>query len=305
MTNEVACAAGTTAAMTDRIAQAFGSQLSQGQELWGQILEWLSKEGVSFAVNLLSAVIILIAGAFLIKLIRSATAKALSRVKKMSKLLSDFLVSVVSKVCWAVLALVVLQRLGVNVGPIVAGLGVTGFIIGFAFQETLGSFASGMMIALNQPFKVGDYVVAGGIEGTILELNMMATVFATADNKKIVVPNKVVWGSAITNFTALGKRRVDTKVGVAYGTDLRKAVTVALEALKKVPGVLTDPAPAVAVASLDDSAVTINVRPWSSSADYWGVYSGALEAVKKAFEENGISIPFPQLDVHMADGARG
>ena len=198
------------------------------------------------------------------------------------------------------LALVVLQRLGVNVGPLVAGLGVTGFILGFAFQETLGSFAAGMMIALNQPFKVGDYVVAGGVEGAVLELNMMATVFATADNKKVVVPNKVVWGSAITNFSALGKRRVDTKVAVDYGTDLKRAVEVAREALKSIPGVLADPPPAVAVASLDDSAVTINLRPWAACADYWAVYSAAQETVKKAFEANDIKIPFKQLVVHNA-----
>ena len=194
----------------------------------------------------------------------------------------------------------VLQRLGVNVGPLVAGLGVTGFIIGFAFQETLGSFAAGMMIALNQPFKVGDYVVAGGVEGVVLELNMMATVFATEDNKKVVVPNKVVWGSAITNFSALGKRRVDTKVAVDYGTDLKKAVEVAREAIKSIPGVLADPPPAVAVASLDDSAVTINLRPWAACADYWTVYSAAQEAVKKAFEANDIKIPFKQLVVQNA-----
>ncbi len=300
MTNEVACAAGNAANGTMGVADVFNAQLTQGQELWNQILTWLSERGLAFAVNLLVAVLILVAGAFAIKLIRIATAKALAKVNKMSKLLSDFLVSVVSKTCWAMLALVVLQRLGVNVGPLVAGLGVTGFILGFAFQETLGSFAAGMMIALNQPFKVGDYVVAGGVEGAVLELNMMATVFATADNKKVVVPNKVVWGSAITNFSALGKRRVDTKVGVAYGTDLKKAVEVATAALKKVPGVLADPAPVVAVASLDDSAVTINVRPWAACADYWAVYSGAQEAVKKAFEENGISIPFPQVVIHNA-----
>jgi small conductance mechanosensitive channel len=157
-----------------------------------------------------------------------------------------------------------------------------------------------MMIALNQPFKVGDYVVAGGIEGAVLELNMMATVFATADNKKVVVPNKVVWGSAITNFSALGKRRVDTKVAVDYGTDLKKAVEVAREALKSIPGVLADPPPAVAVASLDDSAVTINLRPWAACADYWAVYSAVQESVKKAFETNGIKIPFAQLVVHNA-----
>ena len=299
MTNEVANAAGAAANGTIGLADVLNAQLTQGQELWNQILTWISERGLAFAVNLLTAALILLAGMFVIKLIRVATAKALAKVNKMSKLLSDFIVSVVSKTCWAMLALVVLQRLGVNVGPLVAGLGVTGFIIGFAFQETLGSFASGMMIALNQPFKVGDYVVAGGVEGAVLELNMMATVFATADNKKVVVPNKVVWGSAITNFSALGKRRVDTKIAVAYGTDLKKAVELAREALKKVPGVLAEPAPAVAVASLDDSAVTINLRPWAACADYWTVYSGAQEAVKKAFDENGISIPFPQIDVHM------
>ena len=299
MTNEVACAAGSAAGVTDRIAQEFGAQIGQGQELWNQILAWLSEKGVSFAINVVTAILILIVGALVIKLIRGTVARALAKVNRMSKLLSDFLVSVVSKTCWAVLLLLVLQRLGVNVGPLVAGLGITGFILGFAFQETLGSFAAGMMIALNQPFKVGDYVVAGGVEGAVLELNMMATVFATADNKKVVVPNKVVWGSAITNFSALGKRRVDTKICVAYGTDLKKAVDIAGKALKAVPGVLADPAPAVAVASLDDSAVTINLRPWAVCADYWAVYSAAQEAVKKAFDENGITIPFPQIDVHM------
>ena len=298
MTNEVANAAGTAANGTIGLTDVLNAQLAQGQDLWNQILTWLSERGLSFALNLLTAVLILLVGMIVIKLIRGATAKALSKVKRMNKLLSDFLVSVVSKTCWAALALVVLQRLGVNVGPLVAGLGVTGFIIGFAFQETLGSFAAGMMIALKQPFKVGDYVVAGGIEGAVLELNMMATVFATADNKKVVVPNKVVWGSAITNFSALGKRRVDTKIAVAYGVDLKKAVELAREALKNVPGVLADPAPAVAVASLDDSAVTINLRPWAACADYWAVYSGAQEAVKKAFDENGVTIPFPQIVVH-------
>ena len=298
-TNAAAGAACGAAGMTDRIAQEFGAQWGQGQELWSQILAWLSEKGVSFAINLLFAVLILIVGAFAIKAIRAATAKALSKVNRMSKLLSDFLVSVVSKTCWAVLLLVVLQRLGVNGGPLVAGLGVTGFIVGFACQETLSSFAAGIMIALNQPFKVGDYVVAGGVEGAVLELNMMATVFATADNKKVVVPNKVVWGSAITNFSALGKRRVDTKVAVAYGTDLKRAVEVALAAVKDLPGVLKDPAPAVAVASLDESSVSVNVRPWALCADYWAVWSAAQEAVKKAFEAEGIVIPFPQVSVHM------
>ena len=136
MTNEVACAASTTAGMTDKITQEFGAHLTQGQDLWNQVLTWLSEKGVSFAINLLVALVILLVGMLVIKLICAAVRRALSKVKRMSQLLSDFLVSVVSKTCWAVLALVILQRLGVNVGPLVAGLGVTGFIIGFAFQET-------------------------------------------------------------------------------------------------------------------------------------------------------------------------
>lgn len=297
MTNEVADVAACVPKAVDVAVQGVGFW----QELWGQVLAWISEKGVGIAINLIVAILILVVGISAIRLIRAAVAKALSRVKKMSKLLSDFIVSVVSKTCWALLALIVIQRLGINVGPLVAGLGVTGFIVGFAFQETLGSFAAGMMIALNQPFKVGDYVVAGGIEGSVLELNMMATVFATADNKKVIVPNKVVWGSAITNFSALGKRRVDTRINIDYGADIKKAVSVATEAIMKLPGVLADPPPSVAVASLNDSAVQINLRPWSTCADYWDVYSATQEAVKKAFEQNGIAIPLPQIDVHMVD----
>ena len=152
MTNEVANAAATGVCGFNEV---LNEQLTQGQELWNQVLTWLSERGVAFAINLVVALLILLVGMFAIKLIRAAVTKALAKVSKMSKLLSDFIVSVVSKTCWAVLALVVLQCLGVNVGPLVAGLGVTGFILGFAFQETLGSFAAGMMIALNQPFKVG------------------------------------------------------------------------------------------------------------------------------------------------------
>ena len=249
---------------------------------------------------MLSALLILLIGGLVVKGIVAAVRKSLAKAKRVDELLRTFICSVVSKTCWAILFVVALGRLGVDVGPLVASLGVTGVVLGFAFKESLGSLASGLMIALNHPFRVGDYIIAGGVEGSVTELNMMATVLATADNKKITVPNASVWGSAITNFSALGKRRVDTVVGVAYGTDLTKAVEVARAALTNVPGVLDDPAPAVAVGSLGKSAVTINVRPWAACADYWAVFSGAQQAVKEAFEREGITIPFPQINVHMA-----
>ena len=215
----------------------------------------------------------------------------------MDALLRTFLCSIASKTGWTILAVIALGRLGVDVGPLVASLGVTGVVLGFAFKESLGSLAAGLMIALNHPFKVGDYVIVGGIEGAVAELNMMATVLTTGDNKKVTVPNGTVWGSAITNFNALGRRRVDLQVGVAYGTDLAAARAVALEALKTVPGVLADPAPAVAVATLADSAVLLNVRPWAMCADYWTVRAAVLVALVDAFGGAGVSIPFPQLDV--------
>ena len=194
----------------------------------------------------------------------------------------------------------VLGRLGVNVTPLIAGLGVTGFILGFAFQESLGNLASGMMIALNEPFKVGDVVDAAGHSGVVLEVNMMATVMKTPDGKRIVIPNKSVWGGPIVNYNALGLRRVDLQVGIDYGEDPERAVEIIRETVSRIPGVLAEPAPAVAVASLNDSAVQINVRPWVKSSDYWAVASATLTAVKMELGKAGVKIPFPQIEVHTA-----
>ncbi len=299
MTNTVDAATNVVSQIGNQVASSFSQQASQGREVLEQALAWLAQHGISFLINALGAVAILVLGRFVVKGLVAAADKALGRSKRVDALLRTFVCSVVSKCGWAILIVIALGRLGVDVGPLVASLGVTGVVLGFAFKESLGSLAAGLMIALNHPFKVGDYVTVAGVEGAVVELNMMATVLSTADNKKVTVPNNAVWGRAITNFSALGKRRVDVQVGVAYGTDLAKAREVALQALAKVPGVLADPAPAVAVASLEDSEVVFNVRPWSTCADYWAVHSAAQVAVMEAFEKAGFDIPFPQLDVHM------
>lgn len=296
MTNETANAG---IAMTDRICDGFTKELSQGQELWEQALAWLTDKGLSFAVHLIAAAVILLIGWFVIKLIVNAVGKAVEKGGKQNTLFGNFVRNATGKICWAVLLVVVVGKLGVDIGPIIAGLGVTGFILGFAFQESLGNLASGLMIALNEPFKIGDYVIVAGLEGTVIKMDMMAATLATADNKKIVIPNKSAWGSPITNFSALGRRRVDIKVGIDYGCDAAKAIKVALETLPLVPGVLMDPAPAVSVASMDDSQVTLNIRPWADGGKYWDVYNDTQIAIKSAFEQNGINIPFPQLTVHM------
>ena len=292
MTNEVEVA--------EKVTGAFGAQLNEGREVASQVMTWVTEKGLDFAVNLLAAALILVVGWLVIKLIDALVRRALMRGKAKQTLFINFACSVVTKVCWAVLLIMVAGRLGVNVAPLIAGLGATGFIIGFACQESLGNLASGMMIAINEPFKVGDVVDAAGHTGSILEVNMMATVMKTADGKRIVIPNKSVWGGPIVNYNTLGLRRVDLQVGIDYGEDVTKAIDVIRETVSRIPGVLSEPALGVAVASLNDSAVQINVRPWVKSADYWPVASATLTEVKEALFSAGVKIPFPQIEVHTA-----
>jgi len=287
--------------VVEKVTGAVCAQFSEGRDMAEQVTTWLTEKGLDFAMNLVFAIVILLAGWLAIKLVSLAVRKALMRGKAKGRLLADFVCSVVTKACWAVLLVMVLGRLGVNVTPLIAGLGVTGFILGFAFQESLGNLASGMMIALNEPFKVGDVVDAAGHSGSILEVNMMATVMKTPDGKRIVIPNKSVWGGPIVNYNALGLRRVDLQVGIDYGEDPARAVDIIRERVLRIPGVLAEPAPTVAVASLNDSAVQINVRPWVKSADYWAVASATLTEVKAALESAGVKIPFPQIEVHSAE----
>ena len=300
MTNEVEAVCGTAAGVATAAKSCLGGHLEEGNRAVGEMLRWLTEKGTAFAVDLAVSAVILAIGYFAIKLISAAIDKALRKPDMKKSLFAVFIASVVTKTCWALLIIMVLSRLGLNVAPLIAGLGVTGFILGFAFQETLGNFAAGMMIAINEPFKVGDTVQAAGHLGTIREMNMMATVMTSADNKKIVLPNKSVWGGPITNFSALSIRRVDMQVGIAYGEDISKAVAIVKDVLSRMPGVLDDPAPTVAVAGLDSSQVTLNIRPWARSTEYFDILSETLKNVKEEFDKAGVEIPFPQITVHNA-----
>ena len=279
------------------MASGFQAGLDTGMNFVGRLKEWMAGSGVDLLTNLLVSAVILLVGWVVIRLVDKALRKAMARANR-KVLLVNFIVSVVTKVGWAILLVTILSRLGVDVTPLIAGLGVTGFILGFAFQESLGNLASGLMIAINEPFKVGDVVDAAGHTGSVLEVNMMATVMLTPDNKRIVLPNKGVWGGPIVNYSAMDTRRVDLQVGIAYGEDVEKAVSVIRDAVRRVPGVLATPEPAVAVAGLDASQVTLHVRPWAKNADYWSVRSATLQTVKEELDRVGIEIPFPQVVVH-------
>ena len=254
---------------------------------------------IHHGLNVAYAAALLIGGAIVIKILAGLLRKAISRADGKHALAVRFAVSAAEKTGWAFLLVMVLERLGVDVAPIIAGLGVTGFVVGFACQESLASLAAGLMIAINEPFKVGDYVVVAGFEGSIAALDMMAVTLSTPDNRKITIPNKSAWGQPIVNFSALDRRRVDLAIGIAYGADISLAKKTALETISSIQGVLPDPPPMAEVKSLDDSAVTLVVRAWSKTSDYWSVYFAGIQSVKESFDKAGVAIPFPQIDVHM------
>ena len=216
-----------------------------------------------------------------------------------SELFRDFIVTTVRKLVTFVGVVVALSFIQVEIGPFLAAIGAVGFIVGFALQGTLNNFAAGLMILFHRPYDVGDVVSAGGITGKVDSMSMGSTVFKTADNQTVIVPNGSIWGGVITNVTGNETRRVDLVFGIGYTDDIDKAESVLRSIVENHPKVLADPAPVIKLHELADSSVNFVCRPWTKTADYWDVYWDVTRAVKEQFDREGLSIPFPQQDVHM------
>jgi small conductance mechanosensitive channel len=193
----------------------------------------------------------------------------------------------------------VLSKLGVQTTSFVAVLGAAGLAVGLALQGSLGNFASGVLLLLFRPIKKGDFVEAGGTSGSVNEISVFTTILMTPDNKKVIVPNSQVTGGIIINYSATGTRRVDLVAGIGYSDDIAKAKEVLKRIVAAHPAILPEPAPVIEVAELGDSSVNLVVRPWVNSGDYWRVYWDLTESIKLEFDKEGISIPFPQRDVHL------
>ena len=234
------------------------------------------------------------------KLVQKGVERALvaSRLQ-ISHLLRRMIVSTIRNLVFIFGILIAISQLGISLGPLLAGLGIAGFIIGFALQDSLANFASGIMILLNRPFDVGDTVEAGGVRGKVSHMSLVSTTFMTFDNQKLVVPNNMIWGSVITNVTAQRTRRIDLTFGISYGDDIDKAEAVLHQIVDAHDAVLGNPKPLIKVHELGDSSVNIIVRPWVKTDDYWDTYWDLTKAVKQRFDKEGISIPFPQRDVHV------
>ncbi len=268
---------------------------------WGQsTVDWITANGPSLILKVVLFFLILFVFRILSRVARKMVQKAISRSNlQVSVLLERTALSMTGSLVMLFGLLVALSQLGFQVAPLLAGLGVAGFIIGFALQDTLSNFASGMMILLYRPYDVGDLIETAGAMGKVENMTLVSTTILTVDHQTLVIPNSMIWGNVIKNVTAQTERRIDMVFGIGYADDIPHAERVLTEILKAHEQVLDVPEPVVKLHNLGESSVDFVVRPWVKTDDYWDVYWDITREVKIRFDAEKISIPFPQRDVHL------
>ncbi|THB69044.1 MAG: mechanosensitive ion channel family protein [Desulfovibrio sp.] len=267
--------------------------------LWATIELWLT----TYGVRILIAIAVLAVGRWIAKRLVSMLDKVLEK-KEIDSTVRSFAKNLLYYTLLMAVIVAALNQAGINATSFLAVLGAAGLAIGLALKDSLANFAAGVMLIMYRFFSNGDYVTIAGTSGTVKSINIFHTELATPDNQKIFVPNGSILGDVIVNTTANDIRRVDMIAGIGYEDDIDKAKGVLEEILANDPRVLKDPAPAIAVSELADSSVNFIVRPWTKTSDYWGVYWDVTELIKKRFDQENISIPYPQQDVHMYDQSK-
>lgn len=262
--------------------------------IWEQIKDIVAMYGL----NVVAAIAIFVVGKFVAGVIRKLIRKIMQK-RGLDATLTGFVSSIVYAAVIAFIVIAALSKLGIQTASFVAILGAAGLAIGLALQGSLSNFASGVLIIIFKPFKGGDYVSAGGCDGFIEDVGIFTTSILTVDNKLIIVPNSKIMGDTITNYSAQKTRRVDLVAGVSYNDDIDHVKELLLKILAEDARVLSDPAPFVGLLEMADSSVNFTVRAWVKSEDYWDVFFDTNERIKKTFDAENISIPYPQLDVHM------
>ncbi|MFC1636098.1 mechanosensitive ion channel family protein [Planctomycetota bacterium] len=268
---------------------------------WDAILQTISEYLAKYWLQVVAAIVIFVVGRWLAKLISKLIAKAMAKAK-VDPTLTNFVQNLCHIALLTFVIIAALKKLGIPMTEFTVIVGAAGLAIGFALQGSLANFAAGIMLILFKPFKVGDFVELAGKKGTVKEIQIFNTILNAPDNVRVIIPNGQVTGSSIMNYTVNGTRRVDLVVGVSYDDDLKKARQVMEDVLAGDNRILTDPPVTVAVSELADSSVNFVVRPWVKTADYWDVYFNITENLKLALDKNGITIPYPQRDVHMKGG---
>ena len=263
--------------------------------------QWLTNNSdlfIQYGVNIISALIILFIGNLIVKAVANSVSKVLQK-KKMDRAVVEFVHGLVRYLLFVIVLIAALGRLGVQTASVVAVIGAAGLAVGLALQGSLSNFAAGVLIVAFRPFKSGDYVEIGGVAGSVDSIQIFQTVLTTPDNKMVVVPNGSVIGSPITNYSRHDTRRIDLMIGVSYNADLQKTKALLTKICESDERVLKEPGVQVGVHTLADSSVNFVVRPWVSTAEYWNVYFDLMQAIKEGLDNEGIEIPFPQMDVHM------
>jgi len=253
---------------------------------------------LTYGPRVVAALVILVVGWFVAKTVTGLVRRGMARAS-LDKTLSRFLSNLTFMLLMTFVVLAAISKLGVETASFIAVLGAAGFSVGFALQGSLSNFAAGVMILIFRPFRSGDFIEAGGTTGEVAEVGIFSTVLLTPDNKRVLVSNAAITSGNITNFSAMETRRVDMRFGIGYGDDLRHAKQVLESLMAADPRVLKEPSCTIAVGELGESSVNLVCRPWVKSPDYWAVFFDTQEKVKLAFDEAGISIPYPQRDVHL------
>lgn len=264
-----------------------------------EIVDKIQELFALFGLKIIVAILIFIIGQWIAKLVRNILEKILRRSSKVDNTLVDFLGNLTYVVLLIFIIIAALGQLGVQTASLVALLGAAGLAVGLALQGSLANFAAGILLIIFRPFKVEDFIEAAGVSGTVEKIEIFTTQIVTLDNKTVIIPNAKLTGDNIVNFTKKGIRRVDLVAGVSYGDDIDKVKEAINEVLNSDDRILDDPPPHVAVSEMADSSVNFVVRPWVKAEDYWDVYFSVTENIKKNFDAKGITIPFPQRDVHL------
>lgn len=267
-------------------------------KLLGEYQTYVDQYVLPWGINIATALAVFIVGRLISGLLVRLIEKGLSH-SRLDQILINFISSIISTVLLLMVVVASLDQLGVNTTSLIALLGAAGLAVGLALKDSLQNFAAGVMLVIFRPFKDGDYVQIAGTEGIVEKVSIFTTVLRSVDNKELIVPNGEIYHGVIVNFSKRPTRRVDMVFGIGYGDDLLKAKQILTDIMAQDERVLKSPETVIAVSELGDSSVNFVVRPWVRSADYWPVRWETIEKVKLRFDEENISIPFPQMDVHL------
>jgi small conductance mechanosensitive channel len=267
-------------------------------EISPEMIERGTDLATELGLGLVTAVVVLVIGRWIAKGLTRLVRRALRRYE-VDVTLERFVSNLVYALLMTIVAIAAINQLGVQTTSLVAVVGAAGLAVGLALQGSLANFAAGVLIVLFRPYQAGDMIEAAGESGVVQEVQIFTTIINTLDNKKVIIPNSQIMGGSITNYTVNELRRVDLVAGVSYEDDLDKVKAALQDVVAADKRVVADPAPTIAVSEMADSSVNFVVRPWVTPDDYWDVYFDLTEAIKKRFDQEGISIPFPQRDVHI------